>query len=377
MIKDRPKISFLDTGWAVNEYRKETGHYGAIAYFRLVKPMEVLRDFFDITFYGKNLQQFGDGENAYAHLAQTSDLIFSKHIDNGQGASNLLALTQHFGKKILVDLDDNYLQIRDDNPAAKDYAPMKGGRYFLGAFMSLSDGLTVSTNPLASVYSPINKSIDVLPNCNDVDDWKNPRRIHKDNKIRIGYAGSITHNDDLELIWRPMGIILDKYPNVKFEICGAIDPKMIVPVMEKVQKHAKRDITGQMWFYGGTQAWLGYTKLLASFGWDIGLAPLVDEPFNHCKSHIKWMDYAMVGCPTVASKVYPYFQPIMGVKTIEHEKTGLLCETEEDWIKNIESVILKADFRRELADNAYTYIKENWQYKDWAHLWKKAFEKYL
>ena len=372
------KLAFLDTSWASNEYRKKTGHYGAIAYFRLVKPMQYLKDYYDIEFFGKNLEKFGDGEEAYIHLAKNYDLIFSKHIDNGKGASNILALAEYFKKKVVVDLDDNYLQIRDDNPAAKDYAPMKGGRYFLGAFMGLANGLTVSTDPLVTAYKDINKSIDVLPNCNDIDDWKNPRKIFKDNKIRIGYAGSITHNDDLEIIWEPMGYILDKYPNIRFEIAGAIDPKLIGDVMAKVQKHAKRDITGQMWFYGGTQAWYGYTKILASFGWDIGLAPLVDEPFNHCKSHIKWMDYAMVGCPTVASKVYPYCQPIMGVDTIIHEKTGLLCEnTVESWKKNIESVIIKPELRRELADNAYIFIKDNWQYKDWAHLWKKAFDKYL
>jgi glycosyltransferase involved in cell wall biosynthesis len=373
----KPRIAFIDSAWAANAYRKKTGKYGAIAYFRLVKPMQYLMEWFDIDFYGKNLEEFGEGNSAYWYLARKYDIIFSKHIDNGQGASALLATAEDCKKKVIVDLDDNYLQIRNDNPAATDYAPLKGGRYFLGAFISLANGLSVSTQPLYDLYSSLNEKRFILPNCNDIADWPHKPKKHKDGKIRIGYAGSITHNDDLELIWKPLGYVLNKYPHVRFEICGAIDPTKIGEVMEKIQINAERDITSQLWFYGGTPVWEGYTTILPGFGWDIGLAPLVDEPFNRGKSHIKWMDYAMCNMPTIASKVYPYVEDIQGVHTIQHLKTGILTTNEKEWILNLELLINNDSLRKELADNAYQYIKENWQYKDHIHKWKEMFEFYL
>lgn len=377
----KPKICALDSSWAVNPYRKKTGHYGAIPYYRLIKPMENLTEWFDIDFWGKAwMEKFKTGEEAYIYMAKNYDLIFSKHIDNGAAGSNLLAMADHFKKKVVVDLDDNYLEIRKDNPAFESYAELKGGRYFLGSFITLANGITVSTQPLKEAYSKMqfaNPNIDVLPNCNDVNDWKFKRRIFKDNKIRIGYMGSITHDDDLELIYEPIAQILEKYPNVKFEICGAVDPKNIEKVMQKIQSYAKKDVLEQLWFHGGTQSWFGFSQHLFSMGWDIGIAPLVDEPFNHGKSHIKWFDYSMVGIPTIASKVYPYYRRIQGTPTIQHEKTGLLCETKDDWFKHLESVILKPDLRRELADNAYTFIRDNWQYKNHAYKWRDVLMKYL
>jgi len=377
----KPKIAFLDTSWASNEYRKETGHYGAIAYYRLIKPLEVLTEWFDIDYFGKELRQFKTGEEAFLALSKKYQIIYSKHVDNGIGGSNILAAADYYGKKVVVDSDDNYLQIRKDNPAYETYAELKGGRYFLSAFMTLANGLTVSTEPLKDVYSKMqfaNKNIDVLPNCNDINDWKFKRNIKLDGKIRIGYMGSITHNDDLALIWEPMAKIMAKYSKVMFEICGAVDAKDIKKTMAKVQSYVDKDILNQFWFYEGLPSWHGFPELMFKLGWDVGLAPLVDEPFNHGKSHIKWFDYSMVGIPTIASKVYPYCEPIQGVETIVNGKTGLLVEnTPDEWYKAIESVIINSNYRQELADTAYTFIRDNWQFRQHAHKWKAVFEKYL
>lgn len=377
----KPRIAALDTSWAANEYRKKTGHIGAIAYYRLRKPLEQLRQWFDVDFYGHELRKFKDGNEAFISLAKNYDIIFSKHIDNGAAGSNILALADHFKKKVVVDLDDNYLQIRKDNPAYDTYAELKGGRYWLGAFVSLSNGLTVSTEPLKTVYAGMqyaNTSIDVLPNCNDVNDWTIERKKKKDGKVRVGYMGSITHNDDLALIWEPMAKILEKYPNVMFEICGAIGPDGIKDTMAKIQSYTEKDILKQIWFYEGTPSWHGFPELLFSLGWDIGIAPLVDEPFNHGKSHIKNYDYSMMGIPTIASRVYPYCQPIFGIPTITNHKTGLLVDnTTEEWFNAVELLVLNKEYRKKLADNAYVHIKDNWQFKDHAWRWKEMFEKYL
>lgn len=373
----KPKIAFLFTDWGMNDYRKNNNLYGGIGYYRIVKPAEALKEWYDIDVIGANFRFWGNEEQAFTRLCKDYDLIYSKHIDTGKAGSNILALANHFNKKVIVDLDDNYLAIREDNPAYKDYAPLKGGRYFLGAFMSLSNGLTTSTQPLKEAYSHLNPNIDVLPNCNDINDWKTPPNKRNDGKIRIGYQGSVTHNDDLELIIPSVARILTKYPNVIFQICGAIPKERIKYIVKRFNSYSYKNLEKQLGFYGGTQAWLGYPELLADFGWDIGLAPLINEVFNQGKSHIKFMEYAMVGVPTIASPVYPYKEPIQGVPVIEHGKTGLFANCHEEWSFYLEELIMKEDYRKQIAKNAYEHIRDNWQWSQHTDKWRAVIDKYL
>lgn len=377
MIK--PRIAWFFGDWSVSAYRQENDLYGGIAYYRVIKPAQVLRKWFDIEVIGADFLKWGvkggDEATKYQRLEQY-DLIIAKHLTNAQMASNLLATADYYKKKIIVDVDDNYFDIRKDNPAAKDYAIGQQGRYNLGAFLELCSGVTVSTYPLKEAYLKLNKNVDVLPNCNDIKDW--PKRTEKkDGLIRIGYAGGSAHNDDLDLIAEPMGRILEKYPNVVFEIMGAILPEKAMELGSKMIKFGSADILKRFRFIAGTMAWQGYPEVLGSYGWDIGLAPLVDEPFNRGKSHIKWLEYSMIGATTVASPVYPYKEKIQGVSTIEEPFTGLFASTSDEWFEKLDTLVKNEKYRKQIAKNAYKYVKENWQQKMFAEKWRDCINKYL
>lgn len=376
----KPSIVSLFTDWSANAYRQENDLYGAIAYYRVVKPAQFLREWFDIEVVGSKFRTWGveGGDEAlrYQRLEQY-DLILSKHMINGQMASNLLGTAGHFSKKIVIDVDDNYFKVRANNPAIKDYAKGQEGRYMIGAFLELASGLMTSTEPLKKVYKKLNKHIDVLPNCNDINDWPNVRKMWDDGKIRIGFAGGQGHLDDLELILEPMAYVLAKYPNVIWEIIGALWPKEAMEMVNKMNGYCKKDIASQVRISGGTLAWQGYPELLASFGWDIVLAPLVDDEFNQGKSHIRWMEASMIHCPVVASPVYPYFEPIQKVKTIQNGVTGIFARTKEDWFRELEFLVTNKTARQEIAENAYNYVKDNWQWSQHIHKWKKVIEHYL
>jgi hypothetical protein len=77
---------------------------------------------------------------------------------------------------------------------------------------------------------------------------------------------------------------------------------------------------------------------------DIGLAPLADNPFNACKSPIKWLEFSALGMAGVYSAVPAY----LGV--IEQGKTGLLVDNvTEKWINAIKLLIDYPELRLELA----------------------------
>lgn len=383
MEKRKPRICYVYTDWNMNKFRQDNKTYGGITYYRCAKPAQYLSEFYDIDLLGVHLKDWGTVEQTMKRLFTEYDLIYCKHIDNGKMASNFLACANYYQKPLLVDVDDNYLEITKANPAYDIYAPLKGGRYFLGTFMSMADHLTVSTQPLKETYSkyftqfPDNPLITVLPNCNDVNDWPTKRKEWGDGKIRIGYQGGSGHKEDLEIVLEPIAEILFRHENVKFEIVGIVAKKDMKKITKKIQKYRKGVKANQIEFYGGTPAWDGYPAFINSFGWDIQIAPLLDQPFERCKSHIKWMEAAMVGCPIVASPVYPYIEPIQGINTIVDKETGLFARNSQEWIDNLELLITNGTIRKEIATNAYSYIRDNWQYSQHAWKWKQVIDSHL
>jgi glycosyltransferase involved in cell wall biosynthesis len=376
----KPHILWFLWDWSQSAYRQENDLYGGIGYYRVIKPAQILREWFDIDIIGAEFRKWGVeglGEGVkYQRLAQY-DLVITKHLKDAQTASNLLAAADYYKKKLVVDVDDNYFEIRKDNPALKDYGVGQNGRYHIGALLSLASGLTTSTEPLRKTYKKLNKHIDVLPNCNDVNDWPNVRKMWDDGQIRIGFAGGQGHLDDLELILEPMAYILAKYPNVSFEILSAIFPAEAMSLTIKMNEYCKKDISKQVKLGGGTMAWAGYPEFLSSLGWDIVLAPAIDDEFNRGKSHNRWMESSMIRCPVVASPVYPYKEPIQGVKTIQDGITGLFASNSMEWFKQLERLVQSKDLRRQIADNAYDYIKDNWQWEQHKDKFKKVISKYL
>lgn len=372
----KPKIAWVLTDWTANAYRQENDMYGGIGYYRVVLPARSLRKWFDIEIIGADIRNWGTEDETYTRLGRDYDLIVSKHLATGRMGSNILATGMHYKRKVLVDIDDNYLQMRKDNPAFNEYDVLKRSRYVLGTYLELCNGITVSTEPLEKIYKKHNKNIDLLPNTNDVDDWPAPIK-KKDGFIRIGFAGGNSHNGDLDLIIEPIAKILQKYPKVLFEVFGALTAEKAREMGTKMIQFGHNSILERFKITGGTLAWSGYPELFASMGWDIGIAPLTDDPFNIGKSHNKWMEYSMVGAATVASPVYPFIEPIQGVDTIKHAQTGFFATDSQSWFEHLEILIQNEKFRNQMASNAYNYIKGNWQYYHHADKWKKVMEKYI
>lgn len=375
----KPRILFIFTEWAINEYRKQNNAYGGVGYYRTVKPAQALQekfgDDYEIEIKGKDLMDFGESAaQMWVNICTRYDMIVTKVIDNPQAASNMLAACQHFGVPVIVDVDDDYFNVRPSNPAYELYQPGGKERSVFTALIELADGMFVSTEPLKALYTPHAKRLDVLPNCNDVNDWKFELQKKNDGKIRIGYSGSLTHNDDLDLIVEPMKRILQKYPNVVFEILGAVTPEYL-----KTFKSKFGDVADRIEVFYGTPAWEGYPLLLSKTGWDIGIAPLVDDTFNRGKSHIKWMEYAMYKIPTVASAVYPYHQPIQGTKTIDHGKTGFLIwdNDPEKWFQYLSDLVEKPELRAQVGQQAFDHIQNKWQWSQHIDKWKEAIDHYL
>lgn len=347
------KILGIRTDWALNEYRKLHDTYGGIGYYRIHKPMQTLGQ----TTIGKAIS----GLKTYDELIDGYDAVLVKPLDNEAGAKLVYTCIKK-GVKLIVDVDDNLFEGRESHEFYNELAPGAEKRKIVSAFCSFADAMICSTEPLKEYYTKWFKEVHnreipmfVSPNYNDIRDYK--ESWGKTDKIVIGWAGSKSHYDDLKMVMPALKYILKKNPNVELDLCGGVEEKHINWLFGKDEDYLTR-----VYLSPATGGYDTYPDLLASKDWHIGIAPLIDDEFNRGKSHIKWMEYAMIKLPCIASKVYPYFQDIQGKKVIEHEKTGYLAENKQDWIKYLQLLIDNEEKRREIGENAYEYVKNNWQW---------------
>ena len=162
---------------------------------------------------------------------------------------------------------------------------------------------------------------------------------HVSDVVKIGYfSGSISHNENFELIKPAIKQLLKKYSNVQLHIVGILDiPKDMKPFENQIVTHDYVD-------------WDKLPVLISEV--DINLAPLVDSIFNRAKSEIKWIEAALVKVPTVASKIGAFSDVVID------GETGLLA-TDDQWFDKLEALVLSPDLRQKLAESAYRAVLEN------------------
>lgn len=345
--------------------RKKHNTFGALGYYRTYKPAKALkRNTVDIK--GTDIVDYADTfELNWKRIFTTYDIVWVMHFLNEANASAQAFFAQKTGKKLVYDLDDNYLDVPESNPAHEKFQAGKRDRAILSTTLSFADALTVSTEPLKErmqahfkkLYN-IDMPIFVIPNMNDIADWDYKAAPKHKNRIVIGYSGSNSHQDDLMVIMPVMNKLMTKYPKLWFEIIGAIEKGKLDTYFKgfspkNLERVAMLPATPTFW---------EYPKYLASMKWDIGIAPLVDTAFTRSKSPIKFFEYSMYRIPTVASRVYPYFMPLCGRDLITDNETGMLCKTTDEWESKLEKLIVSKQLRDKIGNAAYEHVAKNWQY---------------
>lgn len=360
-------INFGDYNYNVQRRMENT--YGGVGYYRLIKPAEQVKklDDVEVTVWGTEIKKAGHTlEEQWNNVFTNFDVYWTSYFASAEAAAAIFYHRDKHKKMVILDIDDNYLDILPTNPLFAEFGPGKHKRAYMSAALSFADVITTSTEPLKKKIEDhmlkvhgLHKNVVVIPNFNDVKDWEFEKKENTGNKITIGYSGSNSHQDDLLMVMPAVRKVMEKHDNVYFQCLGAMDSKYI-PLYFKGfgDKLLKRcDIVAS------TQTFKEYPKWLAKQSWDIGIAPLVDSPFTICKSHIKFMEYAMYKIPTIASRVYPYFMPLMGRDVIEDGVNGLLVKPTE-WEAALNRLVEDKELRDTLGRAAYESVSRDWQYEN-------------
>lgn len=209
----------------------------------------------------------------------------------------------------------------------------------------------------------------ILPNYIDLGWYGEPGRLpieRATDEVRIGWFGSKGHYEDLVMVTNAVKRVLEKYPQAKFIYTGsggASSDRASTQVGwgEDFFKDIPRN---RREFYKGVDPELWPMKH-RTIDLDIGLAPLIDDNFNHCKTGIKWMEYAMVGVPAVVSPVvYAEHPEEKDGSMVEHGKTAFVANTEDEWVEYISKLVEDATLRKTMAAAALKEVMEKWNLAD-------------
>lgn len=217
--------------------------------------------------------------------------------------------------------------------------------------LSISDLVTVSTEPLVDVVKRYNPNVRVLPNCvhGDLLKLERPRR----DRLTVGWAGGTSHLRDFRYAAPMLSRFLARTPDVDFHFVGA-DYSPLLKLAGGRTRHTRWQ--PDMWdYYRGVD-------------FDIGIAPLdPSSEFAKGKSHLKALEYAALGIPVVASASLPYSG------FVQHGVTGFLVRHDHEWGRYLRDLVNDEAMRTEMAA-AGKRLAAGWTIQERHTAWEQAYE---
>lgn len=265
-----------------------------VAYYRIKQPYQTAHAYFNgVLTKVAPMSQFeetiGDPDyrnfHAIAITVPTDPQLFA-----------FFELLQGTGKKIIVDIDDDYWNLPKGSWAASQFPPERV--QVLTTFVKNADLVTVSTPELAEVVKHFTSKIHI--NYNTVFPLENTTREKERNRLGfaetdkvIMWGGGAQHLPDLRIAAEAVKDILEAEPNAIFFYYG--DPDLF-NTLGFTEKHRTK-------VQGWTDYYTFWESILAA---DCFIAPVTYQLYNRSKSELKCLETARVGVQCICSDIAPY-----------------------------------------------------------------------
>ena len=247
---------------------------------------------------------------------------------------------------------DDDIRLDSSNPFTKEHEVLDAFEA-VKTTIEIADLVTTTTEYLANKLQQYNPNVIVLENYIDLERWDlEPKYKNESKCIRIGWAGSVTHIKDLEFIEEPVKKICKEFPNVQLVLVGEPRAKeMFIGCNKEVQLGVPFTV---------------WPKKLSGLRLDIGLAPLIHNDFNKCKSRIKHYEYAINMIPAVYSPTVYDEQHFDGY-------FGLVAPDKDRWYACLRNLVQSKELREDIANSAYGFVKAHKSLEKHIDLWEKAY----
>jgi glycosyltransferase involved in cell wall biosynthesis len=322
-------------------------HIPGVDYVRIIRPMEELAEQpgFEVRIYR------GEKNLDWRRIAKDFDVLFLNYITNAWGYVAMASQMEMKHKKIVYDIDDLIWEIQEDNAAYNDYRLGSEGRATITDIIARGCNFVTCTSQFLkhgiSQYTGKDMNlIKVLPNFIDLDLYKWHKKPVDNYEITIGYFGSSSHFNDLVNPGFIKGLerLMEENPRVRFYTIGAM-------IQDIKKQYSSRYTTA----YGDHDIfkWVKMMPLLLA-DVDIFVAPLLDTTYARAKSGIKFLEYSSTKIPGCYQDIRQYKE------LVEDGVNGYLCSTEMDWYRSLKSLCDSVKLRKEIGENAYKTVKQDW-----------------
>ena len=339
------------------------GALSPCAHIRLLRPL-------DHPLAGAGLETTMVADAAAACRYRADIIATQRHaIPTIAAAEALAAHARRTGAMLLYDLDDDLLTLPPDHPDAAELAPKTA---VVERMIRLADIVRVSMPKLAARAGKLSRAkVQITGNALDERIWLppgldlmrgDPMRGHDPgpyDPVRILCMGTATHDADFTMILPALMELHTQFgTRVQVDLIGFLANAPAPAWIGRVTPppHASRS-------YAGFVQW--FTR---AGPWDIGLAPLVDSPFNASKSPIKTLDYAALGLATLASDVPSYRGSVA-----DGHGGMLVPNTTTAWYEALSRLVRDHALRRRLSGDGLRRFQETGTLAAQGQTWQKAW----
>lgn len=288
-------------------------------------------------------------------------IIIQRDAVDSDFSETLINYSKRHNIKIIYEVDDDLINI-DKNHIS--YNTFSKKAEIIKFIVKNSHQVTVSTENLKNTLMEYNGNVEVIHNTL-VSYWID-NSVFRSNKknphvIKIGYMGTITHNNDLKLIEESVGNVImyfrGKGIKVIFELIGGTAGELHYATPINVPSNSTN--------YPNFVKWL---KKVAN--WDIAIAPLAKTNINKSKSGIKYLEYSALGIPSIFSAIGPY------KKVIDSGINGILVNNNsiEAWTENMIELIENKTLQNEICFNSKNDVQKNYNMGTVVEQWKKILK---
>ena len=220
--------------------------------------------------------------------AESPDAVVFHHALDDRSLALMATLVRTSALPRILVIDDLLTDVPASNPMASRLFPDIGRR--LHEAIEHCSVLVVTSAALAEAWSARAPRTVVIENALRAADWTAARALRAERvrgpRLRVGWAGAEQHGDEMALL----GALVRRHRDVDWAFLGMAPPEAL-------------DLGAEV---HGMVPFREYPQHLAALQLDIALVPLLDTPFNRCKSSLKVIESGMLGTAVLASALPPY-----------------------------------------------------------------------
>ena len=271
------------------------------------------------------------------------DLVVSSSVISKLGNQELLwKQLKRVGIPVVIDRDDTWV-LPHNHPMYRDWQLKQRAKDIIYN-LKQADLVTTTTTYLAKLIKTHSNNVEVIPNAIDFTQPQfipNPAiAAMKSNLLHIGWSGSATHLQDLQMIEGDLlSLNKSKDKDYKLMLAGFIEGDRMWHNYEQI--FTSNFIVGDD-NYGRINGADVNSYAQAYNLMDIGLIPLKDTEFNRAKSNLKMLEMGAFALPVIVSDVEPY-------QELSKNKYNCLIAGKREWYKSMRKLIENPELRKDLG----------------------------